>query len=389
MFRFLVCLFLAKAVAVAQPPRVLESGDVSSGSVLGAVRVVSVEGVPLVHTRQFLGSGPDLKTQVERGLAGVDAALRAAGGAASGMVRLNVYVTRENATPVVEAVLASRFKGGATPVVSIVTTRLPDPEALVAFDAVGSVGGAEVGGAGTQRGQVRLGAGYSVLPVGPRVYVSGQAEKGDGTPAGATRQTLASLERTLSFLGLGKGQVVQVKSFLTPMEKHAEVEAEMASFFGADRVPPLVCVEWKSPLPIEIELVVAAPGLETGPALEVRTPPGMTAPAVYSRLTIVRHPVSLYTGSLFPEDPKAAPADQLRSLFRRLKQCLDLGGSDWTHLAKATYYVSDEELSRQHNLVRPDYFNPRRPPAASKASVAGTGLEGRGISMDFIVVPGE
>lgn len=46
-------------------------------------------------------------------------------------------------------------------------------------------------------------------------------------------------------------------------------------------------------------------------------------------------------------------------------------------------------LSQEHNRVRPDYFSPRRPPAASKANVTGTGKPGHGITMDFIVVPGE
>ena len=59
------------------------------------------------------------------------------------------------------------------------------------------------------------------------------------------------------------------------------------------------------------------------------------------------------------------------------------------HLVKATYYVNDDDLNKWHNTVRPDYFSPRRPPAASKASVSGVGRAGHGIAMDFIVVPGE
>jgi len=39
----------------------------------------------------------------------------------------------------------------------------------------------------------------ALLP-GSRVFISGQAEKGDGTLADATRKTLESLERTLGFL---------------------------------------------------------------------------------------------------------------------------------------------------------------------------------------------
>jgi enamine deaminase RidA (YjgF/YER057c/UK114 family) len=97
----------------------------------------------------------------------------------------------------------------------------------------------------------------------------------------------------------------------------------------------------------------------------------------------------VYIGGLYPASNVASPAVQLRSLFSRLKQCLDVTGSDWSHLVKATYYVSDESLSKEHNVVRPDYFSPRRPPAASKANVRGVGLPGHGISMDFIAVPGE
>ena len=59
------------------------------------------------------------------------------------------------------------------------------------------------------------------------------------------------------------------------------------------------------------------------------------------------------------------------------------------HLVKATYYLNDDELNKWHNTVRPDYFSPRLPPAASKASVTGVGRSGQGITMDFIAVPGD
>jgi enamine deaminase RidA (YjgF/YER057c/UK114 family) len=203
---------------------------------------------------------------------------------------------------------------------------------------------------------------------------------------------MASLGRTLEFLGLQKSDVVQVKSFLTPMARCSEAEEEIAAFFKDTKAPPCVFVDWVSTLPVEIEMIVSAAGstaLSKGPTVEVRTPPGMTTPAIYSRLTIARHPTTIYVSGLYPADSKATPETQLRSLFTNLKQCLDLSGSDWMHLVKATYYVSDDELNKQHNVVRPDYFSPRRPPAASKAVVSGTGRTGHGITMDFIVVPGE
>jgi enamine deaminase RidA (YjgF/YER057c/UK114 family) len=351
----------------------------------GIARAVIVGAAPLAHTTQL--SSPeagDLEAQIKATLGKIDMALKGGGSALAQAVKLNVYVTQDASTTAVENALATAFSGGHQPAVSWVTTPLPAPAALVAIDAIG---------VSTTEGSTAMNAkDCAILPAGPRIYISGQAEKGDGTLADATAQTMASLGRTLDFLGLTKKDVVQVKSFLTPMTGIAEAEKAIATFFGDLPVPPCSYVEWKSGLPIEIEMVVAATGnaaLSEGPSVEVRTPPGMTTPAVYSRLTIARHPVTVYSSGLYSADNSAAPETQLRSLFAHLKQTLDLCGSDWMHLVKATYYVSDDELSKWHNTVRPDYFSPRRPPAASKAAVAGTGRAGHGITMDFIVVPGE
>lgn len=359
----------------------------------GIARCVVVSGAPLAHTAQIMAPNERrLTDQIKATLANVDAALKSSASSLAQVVKLNVYVTEDGASAEVEAALAAVFNGEHKPAVSFVTTQLPRPGALVAMDAVGiadrenasSSPAADFGGF--------MGRAGVILPVGARVHISGQAEKGDGTLADATRQTLASLGRTLKFLGLSKADVVQVKSFLTPMATCSEAGTEIARFFQAARTPPCVFVEWQSTLPIEIEMIVSAgdkAALAGGPGVEVRTPPGMTSPAIYSRLTIARHPATIYTSGLYPNDSKATPEAQLRSLFSNLKQCLDLTGSDWMHLVKATYYVSSDDLSRQHNLVRPDYFSPRRPPAASKAAVAGTGRPGHGITMDFIAVPGE
>ena len=56
------------------------------------------------------------------------------------------------------------------------------------------------------------------------------------------------------------------------------------------------------------------------------------------------------------------------------------------HLAKATY-VTDELTSTKLNEIRREFYDPKRPPAASKSSVAGTGIEGRTLAIDLIAVP--
>jgi len=364
----------------------------------GISRCVIVGPAALVHTAQLMaasGTGDvagTLSDQLKTVLANTDAALRQGGSSLAQAVKLNVYVTQDDATLEVRAALARAFPSAHQPAVTCVTTALPSPKALVAMDAVG-FGNEEPDGANTAvKIGGRVGRAAAVLPAGPRVYISGQAEKGDGSLADATAQTLASLGRTLEFLGLKKEHAVQVKCFLAPMAKFSEAERAIEAFFGEKNAPPCAFVEWSSNLPIEIEMIVSGSGnaaLAQGPSVEVRTPPGMTTPPIYSRLTIARHPSTIYTSGIYPGDGKAAPETQLRSLFRNLKQALDASGSDWMHLVKATYYVSDDELSKWHNTVRPDYFSPRRPPAASKAKVIGVGLAGHGITMDFIAVPGE
>ena len=44
-------------------------------------------------------------------------------------------------------------------------------------------------------------------------------------------------------------------------------------------------------------------------------------------------------------------------------------------------------MSKAHNAIRPKYYDPARPPAASKAVVAGTGRAGVRYAMDMIAVP--
>jgi enamine deaminase RidA (YjgF/YER057c/UK114 family) len=364
----------------------------------GASRCVIVGPAALVHTAQLMGvsggssANTTLSDQLKTALANTDTALRGAGSSLAQAVKLNVYVTQDDATREVRAALATAFSSAHKPAVSCVTTALPLPNALVAMDAIG-VGNGEAQRAGaTAEIGGHVGRAAAALPAGPRVYISGQAEKGDGSLADATMQTLASLSRTLDFLGLKKEDAVQMKCFLAPMAKCSDAEKAIEAFFGDRNAPPCAFVEWSSNLPIEIEMVVSGAGnaaLAQGPSVEVRTPPGMTTPQIYSRLTIARHPSTIYTSGIYPGDGRAAPEAQLRCLFRNLKQVLDASGSDWMHLVKATYFVSDDELSKWHNTVRPDYFSPRRPPAASKAKVIGVGLAGHGITMDFIAVPGD
>jgi enamine deaminase RidA (YjgF/YER057c/UK114 family) len=74
-------------------------------------------------------------------------------------------------------------------------------------------------------------------------------------------------------------------------------------------------------------------------------------------------------------------------VFAKLERILQQSGSDLRHLVKATYYVSADAASTKLNELRPNYYDPARPPAASKAVVESVGHAGLGLSMDMIAVP--
>src|SRR5439155_25214559 len=175
------------------------------------------------------------------------------------------------------------------PAVSYVVTRLAVADALVAMDAVAVAGERRPASGGTK---------VAILPAGSRVYVSGQAERADSL-AEATRKTLEALRVTLKHLGVEENQIVQLKAFLKPAIGAADVRAELAKFFGARPVPPVVFVEWDSPLPIEIELIAGGGPARSGEPVEYITPPAMRASPVFSRVARINRGPSVYLSGLY------------------------------------------------------------------------------------------
>ena len=76
----------------------------------------------------------------------------------------------------------------------------------------------------------------------------------------------------------------------------------------------------------------------------------------------------------------------MKDFFARLDRVLKRTNSDVQHLAKATYLVSDEDASKQLNIQRLKLYDPKRPPAASKAGVRATGEKDCGLVVDMIAV---
>lgn len=364
----------------------------------GASDAVIVDDVPLLHTTQFLpldksgnivGSG-DINAQINQVFINISSSLKQAGSKPDQIVKLNIYVRNSGLISAVQEQINKRFKLGKRPALSFVAGDLSHADALISMDAIAVLSKDK-----QQAVNYILPANLSsaqgiaqaaILPAGPVVYVSGQAVKGE--LAEATRGTLEQLQATLVSLGLDKKDIVQIKSFIRPMSDLKVVEEEFAKFFKGSTIPPMVNVEWTSKDPvIEIELIASSlnAGSKSNQQLDFITPPGMTASPVYCKVTRINYGQKVYISGLYGQISGNADSD-LASIFNLMGTILKNTGSDFRHLVKATYYVSNDVHSAKLNEIRPKYYDPLRPPAASKAMVKDVGKPEAGISIDMIGV---
>jgi enamine deaminase RidA (YjgF/YER057c/UK114 family) len=172
------------------------------------------------------------------------------------------------------------------------------------------------------------------------------------------------------------------------MSEAATVRKEIVDFFGGE-APPLVLVEWISPPPnppIEIELIATAKGdfSKEHESVSFLTPPGTTSTKVFSRIARVNQGKLIYLSGLHGSK-SPDPAIEIRESFDTVGEILKQTGSDFEHLVKATYYVSNDEASNKLNDIRPEFYSPQRPPAASKAKVKVVPFPGT-FTMDMIAV---
>jgi enamine deaminase RidA (YjgF/YER057c/UK114 family) len=383
------------AASAAEPPiRCIEPSATA-----GTSRAVVVGNELLVHTSQILPTDSSLNAekQATQVLAALDEKLRSADSSLHACAKLNVYAADEAAASAALAAIKGEFTKKSPlpafkPAVSLVLSRLPQNGAVVAMDAVAislvnddsKVSLRSFGAEGRIAGSEHMG----ILPPGRKIFVAGQAEKANNVKT-ATQMTMESLAKTLKFLGRTTSDVVQLKCFVKPVtaESAKQVEAGMKAVLGDGPLPPVVLVEWESSLPIEIELVAWGGPIEAGmPAVEYLTPPEMTTSPVYSRVARTASEETIYVSGLFGMKGTTAK-EETEELFAQLGEILKASGSDFKHLAKATYYVATEDASSQLNALRPSFYDPRRPPAASKAMVRGVGIKGKTTTLDMIAVP--
>lgn len=388
----------AASIALAAPAVDLVRIGPGAGP-LAASQAVRVSNAPLAHTAQVLATDPsgalvgpgDHDAQIRAALENLAHALATADSSLGRIVRLNAVVESARGAAALARGIEAAFRIDSRPALTLVEGKLPLRGALVALDAVAIAG---PGHKDSQRPSwlqsdamaAAPGASHcGVLPAASTVYVSGRAA--DGSPAEATTEVLRQIDETLAFVGLDRTRTVQLKCFLQPISAAGEVRARIAEHFGG-RGPPTVFVEWQHSRTIEIEAIAAAGGdrAEDAPGIEYLTPPGDRASPVFSRLVRISNPASIFVSTLNGGTRGRGDA-QVREMFSELAEILKRSRSDLLHLAKATYYVSDDLASRALNEIRPEFYDPKRPPAASKALVRGTALAGRSLAVDMIAVP--
>ena len=364
---------------------------------VGTLPLIQVPDNVLVYTTQFIAfedraeklADADLEMQLTNILYQAQTALSNFGSGLPRCVRMNVCLPRDEDRVAIQALL-QRHLPGLNTTLTFVSGKLTNPNARAAIDLVAMTNIkrehlAQMLQLAPKSAVGNRGALTKWMLPGTRVFVSGQAVRG-GNVAEAARKTLEQLGRTLEQLGLARTNVVQVKSFLTPATEAEVVSKEIAGWFGTNQAPPQVFVEWLSRNPIEIELVVnGGPAREKGAAVEFLTPAGMKPSPVFTRVVRVNRGSLVFTSSLTGPTDRGTE-NEIRQIFDELAFSMKVFGSDMKHLAKATYYVKSPESSKALNVLRPEFYDPKRPPAASKAMVKGVGLPGHSISIDMIGV---
>ena len=338
---------------------------------------VTIKRGGLVHTRMLTSLDGEFD-ELTKQLAGV---AKAHDATLADVAKLNLYVSKPEAiAEVLEAFQKTWPKSGKQPALTIIPTQLP-AGAQLAGDAVISVKASDA------TKVERFGRDSSLLPANHDVvYISGRAASGE--VAEATAGTMAQLFDVLKHLDAGKENVVQVKAFIKPMSEWKIVEAEIIKSFGEIDTPPLVFVEWSSgSRATEIELISAAPKTANPPGpISYFTPPGDKSSPVYSRVARVHGDEIVYLSAMTGPDANSADSE-IRSLYAELERVAKAARSDLRHFAKATYYVSENDASQALNTLRPELYDPKRPPAASKVQVPGIGVKDRGMLIDMIAVP--
>lgn len=380
------CLvWLPLATAQEAPPAPIEATMTMSTATKGS-QLHTTQLFPVDAAGKLIGEG-DVNAQARAVVANLSNVCSVAKVRLGDIVKVNAFVTNPEIVPAVRKELGTINAAYCV----VLQKELPLPGAMVALDAVATIEAPDAAAVSHIKASAIHGmpgrAHAAVLPAGRTVYISGQAED-DPVLGVATAKTLDSLLKTLAWLGLDKSHVVNVKTFTKPMAAIGDVNAAIDIFFEG-KTPAVIHTEWMNTSPaIEIEMVAFAPPgtatQATGP-IAYLTPPGMTESPVYSKVTVIENAGTTYLSGLVGP-PDVTAEEQIHHIFRAMSTGLATVNASMTDLVKATYYCVTEESSTKLGEIRPQYYDPKRPPAASRSLVAGSGIGAESIVVDMIVL---
>ncbi len=357
---------------------------------------VIVDEMPLVYTRQLfamdgegklVGQGSAEK-QIEQVLANLEAALKDSGSGMDKLIRVNVYALSKTIVASFHESLGKRLDASIRPATTSILTPLPYRGALVAVDAV--AGAADAGKAVTLKRCAAVAgndkcADTAILPAGGIAYLSGHPEGFELAKLPAIK-SMTRLMKTLEQLKLTPKDVVQVRVFMNPVTPAEEVLSEIQAFFPDQITPPVVFVEWLASMPVEIEMIAQLPPSDKpAEGVEYFDPPEFRPDSTFSRVGLMRAKRQIYISGLYASKPSRGN-EQSDLLFGQLAEVLAKHGSDIRHVARATYFTSDDDAARWIDMKRFEILDEKRPPAASKLMVHGVGLAGRTMTVDMIAV---
>lgn len=394
---FIVICVVGLAILVGG---VAQAANLASGvdPATGLATAVVVENKALAHTALLLPVdkagkvvGDTLDAQLAQAVRNIATVLGEVGSGLDQIARLNVFVATNALVGETAALLKNDLGPNAHPAATFVVAKLEDPAALVGLDAIASVDDEKAPAAVLRHTSSTLPsrngiAHVAVLPKGRALYVSGMSELGTQEQSVASTGTMKQLHGVLALNKIGPEHVVHLKAYMKPAESIPAAESAIAAFYPGAMAPPITFVDWLNDIPNEIEMIawIPDPTESNDPVLHL-WPADVTPSNVYCRYAVANSPTRIYTKG-FTADSALDPAGQVHDIFAQLKAALDPLGSDFRHMVKGTYYVTADDTSTALNKIRPEYYDPQRPPAASKATVAGTGFADRGLVLDMIAV---
>ena len=353
---------------------------------------VTVERGDLAYTRQILAIDADqgdFGARVLMEKLGMIAALRDA--KLSDVVRLNIFLAddSEELRTAAEKMVVDHWPSGKTPAVTFIPGRIPGDvplacDAVIALDQETE----DVVPINEDAANLRFKIDAFVAPAARDIiYASGRALKGKTYEESVPATINVLLDDFVFTQGATRNDVLQIRAYVGDLDHWAEAERLIQQTLGTDVTPPIVFIQWAKTDSVEIELITSAPQkAKTAETVSFQTPETLKKSPVYSRIALLHSDTVTFMSGIVGTTNES-PEAQVVSLFDELKLRAEAVGSDLRHLVKATYLVSDRDVDQAVNALRPNYYDPERPPAASKIFRESIGVDDRHLLVDMIAVP--